>query len=160
MTIAEFDQLELAKKKEMLYSCCPSDAWVKSMLGVFPVEDLIDLLECAEEKWYECNAAEWLEVFHDHPKVDALSNSAQPFISAEPLLLDFSKEQFDELVTSCHEYEETFGYNFIVFVNDKTPAQILQILKERLQNDPNDELTIATGEQNRINQARLKKLFV
>jgi 2-oxo-4-hydroxy-4-carboxy-5-ureidoimidazoline decarboxylase len=160
MTIADFDKMEPAKKKEMLYSCCPSDAWVKSMLGVFPVEDLIDLLECAEEKWYECNAAEWLEVFHDHHKVDELSNSAQPFISAEPGLVDFSKEQFDELVKGCHEYEETFGYNFIVFVNDKTPAQIIQILKERLNNDSNEELIIAAAEQNRINQSRLKKLFV
>jgi 2-oxo-4-hydroxy-4-carboxy--5-ureidoimidazoline (OHCU) decarboxylase len=160
MTIAEFDQMEVAKKSETLYSCCPSEAWVKSMLGVFPVEDLIDLLECAEEKWYECNAAEWLEVFHDHHKVDVLSNSAQPFISAEPGLPDFSKLQFDELVKGCHEYEETFGYNFIIFVDDKTPAQILQILNERLHNDSNEELVIASAEQNRIIQARLKKLFI
>ncbi len=29
------------------------------MLTVFPVEDLVELLEAAEEKWYECTEADW-----------------------------------------------------------------------------------------------------
>ena len=160
MTIAEFDQLDIRQKKELLYRCCPSDPWVKSMLGIFPVEDLIDMFECAEEKWYECNAAEWLEVFHSHPKVDALSNSAQPFISARPGSVEFSTPQFEELVKYCHEYEDTFGYNFIVFAKEKTPSEIIEILKGRLNSDPNEELVKAAAEQNLINQARLRKLFI
>ena len=52
MTIAEFDNFETEKKKELLKQCCNSAAWVNKMLTAFPVEDLVDLMEDAEEKWY------------------------------------------------------------------------------------------------------------
>jgi 2-oxo-4-hydroxy-4-carboxy-5-ureidoimidazoline decarboxylase len=160
MTIAEFDHFDVKTKKELLYSCCPSDAWVKSMLSVFPVEDLIDLLECAEEKWYECNGAEWLEVFHHYPKVNALNATTQPFVSAEPGVLQFSKEQSEELENGVLQYEDIFGYNFIVFTKGRTVNEIITLLKKRLENNPKEELLMAAAEQNRINQSKLQMLFM
>lgn len=160
MTVAEFNNLDTENRKELLLSCCSSEVWVKSMLSVCPVNDLVDLLEYAEEKWYECNAAEWLEVFHEHAKVNELINSPQPFISAESGLLDLSEEQFEILRNSSMEYEENFGYNFIIFVKGKTTDEIISSLEIRLRNDPHDELLITAAEQNRITQSLLQKLFV
>lgn len=160
MTIAEFDHLEIKTKKELLHNCCCCEAWVKSMLTVFPVNDLIDLLEYAEEKWYECNAAEWLEVFHQHPAVNPLNDTTKSFISAEPGLSDFTKEQLEALESGSTQYEDIFGYNFIIFTKGRTVNEVITLLKKRLENNPKDELLIAAAEQNRINQSRLQKLFV
>ncbi len=160
MTIAEFDHLEIKTKKELLYSCCGCDAWVKSMLTVFPVNDLIDLLEYAEEKWYECNSAEWLEVFHQHPASSTLEDITKVFINAEPELAGFSEEQLEELQNGSNEYEDIFGYNFIVFTKGRTINEIITLLKKRIENNPKDELLVAAAEQNRINQSRLQKLFI
>jgi len=160
MTIAAFDHLDIKQKKELLYNCCASDAWVKEMLTVFPVNDLVDLLEYAEEKWYECNAAEWLEVFHRHKKIYEPGNSIDNANSGEVNFLNFSKEQFEELVKDCEKYAEIYGFNFIILTKDKTAEEIIEVLKKRLENDPNDELTIAAAEQSRINQSCLQKLFV
>jgi 2-oxo-4-hydroxy-4-carboxy-5-ureidoimidazoline decarboxylase len=167
MTIADFDHFDLPRKKELLFSCCGSDAWVKSMLGVFPVNDLVDLLEYAEEKWFECSPAEWLEAFHQHPRIgdpespQTGATGSSGFAAGEQsAVADASPLTLDELTKANEEYEENFGYIFIVFATGKTAEEILDILKTRVHNDPGDELQIAGGEQNKITQLRLQKLFV
>ncbi len=68
MTIAEFDHLPSVKKSELLFQCCGSNEWVNKMLTVFPLEDLVELLDATEEKWYQCSEADWKEAFTHHPK--------------------------------------------------------------------------------------------
>jgi 2-oxo-4-hydroxy-4-carboxy-5-ureidoimidazoline decarboxylase len=167
MTIAEFDHLEIQKKKELLHNCCGSDAWVKSMLTIFPVNDLVDLLEYAEEKWYECNAAEWLEAFHHHPKIgdiDSLKkrfHSTAEWAAGEQMGIKGTPSNIlEELAKANDEYEDLFGYIFIVVATGKSAEEMLDILKVRLNNDPHTELIVAAAEQNKITQLRLQKLFV
>lgn len=166
MTIAEFDHLDHKKKKELLFNCCGSHTWVKEMIEILPVNDLIDLFEYAEEKWFECNSADWLEAFEHHPKIGDLSEIQQKFskiysyTSKEQAGIEnTSEEVLNELIKANEEYEETFGYIFIVFATGKSAEEMLAILKERLLNDPREELMIAAAEQDRITKHRLAKLF-
>lgn len=166
MTIAEFDHLEESKKKEYLFSCCGSSAWVKEMLTVFPVNDLLDLLEYAEEKWYDCNPADWLEAFENYPKIgdthlikERYSKTAQFIESEQAGIENTSDEILEELMKANEEYEETFGYIFIVFATGKSAEEMLGILKERLNNDPREELMVAAAEQDKITKLRLRMLF-
>ena len=57
------------------------------------------------------------------------------------------------------EYEEKFGYIFIVCATGKDAAEMLSILRSRLLNQPDDELRIAAEEQNKITCLRLEKLL-
>ncbi|MEO9211100.1 MAG: 2-oxo-4-hydroxy-4-carboxy-5-ureidoimidazoline decarboxylase [Ginsengibacter sp.] len=166
MTIAEFDHLDIKKKKELLFNCCGCNAWVKGMLEIFPVNDLIDLLEYAEEKWYDCNPAEWLEAFEHHPKIGDIDSIQKKFAEtadyAENEQAGVSpndKKILEELIKANEEYEDVFGYIFIVFATGKTAAEMLAILNERLLNNPHDELIVAAGEQDKITKLRLQKLF-
>lgn len=166
MTIAEFDHLDIKKKKELLFNCCGCNAWVKGMLEIFPVNDLIDLLEYAEEKWYDCNPAEWLEAFEHHPKIGDIDSIQKKFAEtadyAENEQAGVSpndKKVLEELIKANDAYEDVFGYIFIVFATGKTAAEMLAILNERLLNNPHDELIVAAGEQDKITKLRLQKLF-
>jgi 2-oxo-4-hydroxy-4-carboxy-5-ureidoimidazoline decarboxylase len=166
MTIADFDNMAIEDKRKLLQQCCNCSSWIKKMTGIFPVQNLVDLLEYAEEEWYDCNPAEWLEAFQNHIKIGDINsiekNTAADavwvkeeqsvFINASPAILE-QLEKDNEL------YEETFGYNFIVFTKDKSLNEIIADLSTRLENDPDEELRIAAGEQNKIMQQRLKKLF-
>jgi 2-oxo-4-hydroxy-4-carboxy-5-ureidoimidazoline decarboxylase len=166
MTIADFDKMEIEKKKELLAQCCNSSSWIKKMIGIFPVQNLVDLLEYAEEEWYDCNPAEWLEAFQNHIKIgdiqsiekdttintDWVKNEQAVFFNAAPAILKIIEKDNEE-------YEETFGYNFIVFTKDKSPDDIIEAFSERLKNDPHDELLVAAAEQNKITQLRLQQLF-
>lgn len=166
MTIADFDHLNTDKKKELLFNCCGSSAWVNEMLTVFPVEDLVDLLEYAEEKWYDCNPADWLEAFENYPKIgdthlvkERYSKTVNYIESEQAGIKDTSDEVLAELMKANEEYEDLFGYIFIVFATGKSAEEMLEIMKERLENDPRDEIMIAAAEQDKITKLRLKQLF-
>jgi len=81
MTLHELNKLSEAELKEELFKCCGSSNWVNKMLAAFPVEDLVDLEEDAEEKWYECNEADWKEAFTHHPKIGDVESLKKKFAS-------------------------------------------------------------------------------
>ena len=166
MTIAAFDHLDPEEKKKMLYQCCGSRAWVEKMLAVPPAEDLIDLFEDAEEKWYECSEQDWKQAFSNHPRIGDLESLKKKFastakwVSNEQLGVNTATENILERLAECNKlYEEKFGYIFIICATGKSADEMLKSLEERLPNAPKDEIKIAAAEQNKITQLRLEKLF-
>ncbi len=166
MTIAEFDHLDTDKKKELLQRCCGSPAWVNKMLKIFPVEDLVDLLEYADEKWEECKTEDWMEAFKHHPVIGDIQSIQEEFAATAEWALDEqsgANEGPPDILRSIAEgnsrYREKFGYIFIVHAFGKTSGEILGTLQERLHNKPEDEIDIAATEQIRITKNRLEKLF-
>lgn len=164
MTIAEFNNLPIEEKKQLLFDCCGSNEWTRTMLEIFPIDDLDDLLEYAEEKWYDCNHADWLEAFENHARLgdkNALSKEGiHRFGKAEQMVLLTSDENVIQSLREANdEYEESFGYMFISFAPGKSAEILLEELNQRLNNDPREEIKIAAAEQDRITKLRLKKLF-
>ena len=165
MTIAAFDHLPLEEKKTLLFQCCGSMAWVSKMIAMPPVEDLIDLFEDAEEKWYECTEADWKEAFGHHPKIgdiDALRKkfAGDQFAGGEQSSIRGATEETLKLLAKGNKnYEEKFGYIFIVYATGKTAEEMLGILNSRLMNTPAEEIMIAMDEQNKITKLRLEKIF-
>src|SRR5438067_10116445 len=112
MTIAGFDHLPPEKKKELLLQCCGSSAWAEKMLAVFPVEDLVELLEFAEEKWYECSEDDWIEAFSHHPKIGDLNSLKEKFATKkwaageQSGVEDSSEETIRELAKGNSDYED------------------------------------------------------
>ena len=166
MTIAEFDHVNKEEKGKLLYQCCGSTAWVEKMLTIPPVDDLIDLFEDAEEKWYECNEKDWKEAFSNHPKIGDLESLKKKFASTSKWTLTeqagvnaANEKIIERLARGNKLYEDKFGYIFIICATGKSAEEMLTSLEERLPNDPKDEIKIAAGEQNKITQLRLEKLF-
>jgi 2-oxo-4-hydroxy-4-carboxy-5-ureidoimidazoline decarboxylase len=166
MTIAEFDHLDREQKKNLLYQCCGSTAWVEKMLSIPPANDLIDLFEDAEEKWYECTERDWLEAFSQHPKIGDLDSLKKKFADTahwaageQSDVKTATQNVLEELAKANKLYEEKFGYIFIVCATGKSAEEMLNILNERLKNKKEAEIKIAMEEQNKITQLRLEKLF-
>jgi 2-oxo-4-hydroxy-4-carboxy-5-ureidoimidazoline decarboxylase len=165
MTIDAFDHLPDEKKKELLLQCCGSTEWVNKMLGIFPVEDLVDLLECAEEKWNECSEDGWMEAFEHHPKIGNV-NSLQQAAGAKALA---SKEQsgiegagdetLQQLAKGNENYLQKFGFIFIICATGRSADEMLKDLTQRLGNSKEAEIKTAAAEQLKITKLRLEKLF-
>jgi len=51
-----------------------------------------------------------------------------------------------ELAYLNQVYEEKFGFRFVVFVNRRPKSAILEVLRERLQHTPEEELETAIDE--------------
>jgi 2-oxo-4-hydroxy-4-carboxy-5-ureidoimidazoline decarboxylase len=136
------------------------------MLGVFPAEDYVDLMEDAEEKWYECSEKDWKEAFSHHPKigdVDALrekfASTAQWASSEQSGVNTAPEEALNRLSEGNRRYEDKFGYIFIVCATGKSAEEMLALLESRINNEPGEELEIAADQQMQITKLRLDKLI-
>ncbi|THU40623.1 2-oxo-4-hydroxy-4-carboxy-5-ureidoimidazoline decarboxylase [Niastella caeni] len=166
MTIAEFDHLEIEEKRMLLQQCCGSTAWVNNMLASLPAEDLVDLLEIAEEQWYVCHEQDWREAFAHHPKIGDIDALKEKFAATAHLaegeqssVKEASQLTLQQLADGNEAYEKRFGYIFIVCATGKSADEMLQLLNQRLYNNPEVEIQIAMEEQNKITKLRLEKLF-
>jgi OHCU decarboxylase len=151
--------------KEFL-SCCGSQQWAKQMVNSRPFDDLDQLKECARDVWWKLGVVDWLEAFRSHPKIGekraeaSASPKAQQWSGQEQSgVREASRQTLDSIAGLNQEYEAKFGYIFIVCATGKSSEEMLAILRQRLENDPDDELRIAAGEQAKIAELRLEKLL-
>ena len=166
MTIAGFDHLPVEKKKELLTQCCGSSAWINKMLTVFPVEDLVDLLDAAEIKWNECTVQEKMEAFEHHPKIgdinslkEKFANTAEWAAGEQSGVNNTDENTLIELANANTEYENKFGFIFIVCATGRSANEMLNNLKDRMKNNKEEEINNAAEEQLKITRLRLEKLF-
>ena len=132
----------------------------------FPVEDLVELLEDAEEEWYKCSPEDWKEAFSHHPKIGDIDSLKKKFASTANWAMGeqsgaskAGEETIKAFAKGNKEYEDKFGYIFIVCATGKSAEEMLDILQSRLTNDPKVEIEIAADEQNKITRLRLEKLL-
>jgi OHCU decarboxylase len=137
------------------------------MTGARPFSDVETLLGEAERIWWSLSEADWLEAFRAHPKIGeqkaaaVQSEQAQNWSAQEQSgIADAAAGTKAELATQNLEYEQRFGFIFIVCATGKTSGQMLAILTERLQNDTETELRIAAEEQRKITRLRIEKMLV
>lgn len=166
MTIADFDKMPREALKAQLLKCCGADAWAEKMLTVLPIEDMIDLFQYAEEKWYECSPADWREAFGHHPQIGNTGSANKEDEATAAWAKDeqagagnAGDEVKQQLAEGNRLYKEKFGYIFIINATGKTAGEMLAALQERLKNDPAEEIEIAAGEQIAITRIRLEKLL-
>ena len=166
MTLHDLNTLPRQQLKEELIKCCGSSAWVDKMVPFFPADDLVELLEDAEEQWFLCSETDWKEAFAQHPKigdVDSLktkfASTAQWASGEQSGVNNASAPTIEALAKTNKEYEEKFGYIFIVCATGKSAEEMLTTLQSRLQNSPEVEIEIAADEQNKITKLRIEKLL-
>jgi 2-oxo-4-hydroxy-4-carboxy-5-ureidoimidazoline decarboxylase len=166
MTIMHLDQMPLEEKRTHLFKCCGSKTWVEKMLTIFPVEDMIDLFQYAEEKWNECSEEDWKEAFDHHPQIGNINSLNAGDASGATWAKDEQSKVTEagddikqKLAEANQQYKEKFGYIFIINATGKSAEEIYSQLMIRLQNSPETEIEIAMYEQLGITRLRLEKLL-
>jgi 2-oxo-4-hydroxy-4-carboxy--5-ureidoimidazoline (OHCU) decarboxylase len=96
-----------------------------------------DPLGSADEVIDELTEEEKLEALDAHPAIGAKGLSAR---SAVEQGTEADPETAAELERLNREYEERFGFRFVVFVNRRPKSAIVPILRERLHRSREDEL--------------------
>jgi 2-oxo-4-hydroxy-4-carboxy--5-ureidoimidazoline (OHCU) decarboxylase len=113
-----------------------------------------DPLEVAPEVIGELGEAEKLEALNAHPAIGAANlsprSAAEQGAEAEPAVAA-------ELAYLNRVYEERFGFRFVVFVNRRPKAEILEVLRGRLERLREDELDTALAELVAIAQDRWRR---
>ena len=166
MTLHNLNTLPESEFKQALLNCCGSTAWVNKMYALLPFEDLVELLNDAEEQWYQCSEADWLQAFAHHPKIGDIDSLKKKFAataqwagSEQGTVAQASEQTLQQLAEGNDAYEKKFGFIFIVCATGKSAAEMLAMLQQRLPNSREEEVQIAAGEQNTITQLRIQKLL-
>jgi OHCU decarboxylase len=164
----DLEQLNLLSAKEAeseFLKCCGSGRWAEQMIAERPFESLDDLIAKADRVWQALEPRDWLEAFLSHPKIGgkhaaaATSDQSKRWSEAEQAGVSNADEQIIQTLAALNkDYEDKFGYIFIVCATGKSSEEVLAILRSRLENNPNEELRIALAEQAKITELRLKKL--
>jgi len=115
---------------------------------------LEDPLGSAQAVVGELSEEEKLEALNAHPAIGARRLSAR---SAAEQGSDDTPETLAELERLNIEYEERFGFRFVVFVNRRPKSEIVPILRERLQRSREEELDTAVEELVAIAEDRWRR---
>jgi OHCU decarboxylase len=148
-----------------LLKCCSSSQWTEKMLAVRPYKSVSHLLELAGQIWSDLGEVDYLEAFAAHPIIGASkppdnAKNTESWTSKEQAGMMSADEQTKlKLKTENQKYAEKFGYIFIVCATGKSASEMLEMLRTRLENSPETELKIATGEQMKITNLRLNKML-
>jgi 2-oxo-4-hydroxy-4-carboxy--5-ureidoimidazoline (OHCU) decarboxylase len=94
------------------------------------------------------------EVLDAHPAIGAKKLSAR---SAAEQGGEEDPEVLTDLERLNREYEERFGFRFVVFVNRRPKSEILPVLRERLGRTREEELDTALDELVAIAQDRWRR---
>jgi OHCU decarboxylase len=136
------------------------------MAQLRPFPGVAGLLEAADRVWWELVRDDWLEAFSRHPKigerasVKAGTEKTARWSAQEQARAQTSRPGVPAALAEANRaYEARFGYIFIVCASGKTSEEMLALLEERLQNEPDTELRIAAEEQRKITRLRLEKLL-
>ena len=153
-------------QKEFL-KCCGSVRWAQAMVQLRQYASTVEgLTRLGDAMWWSLEPDDWLEAFRSHPKIgekkaaEAVSTQSQQWSGQEQSgMRDANVDTVDLLAQLNREYEERFGFIFIVCATGKSAGDMLALLRQRIQNAPDTELPIAAAEQAKITERRLKKLI-
>jgi 2-oxo-4-hydroxy-4-carboxy--5-ureidoimidazoline (OHCU) decarboxylase len=87
---------------------------------------------------------EKLEALNAHPAIGARSGLSAR--SAAEQGADSDSDTLAELARLNAEYEQQFGFRFVVFVNRRPKAEILEVLRARIHRTRTEELDTAVEE--------------
>jgi 2-oxo-4-hydroxy-4-carboxy-5-ureidoimidazoline decarboxylase len=161
--LARWNALPEMEAAEEILPCCGSQQWARELARLRPFGAGAELFEASDHVWRSLGHDDWEEAFRSHPRIGerkapagATAQSAawswqeQAGVTAEDATVF-------ELMERTAEYEARFGRVFLVCATGKSAAEMLEILKKRLDNDPATELREVAEQQAQITQLRLRK---
>jgi OHCU decarboxylase len=165
-TLDAWNNTDEAYAIEAMLACCGARQWAAAMVALRPIESVFELSEAADKVWATMNEADWMEAFDCHPRIGEHKIAAAPSMSAawskqeQSSVATAQSTVLEELAEANAQYQQKFGFTYIVCATGKTADEMLAILKRRFHNDRATELCEAAEQQRQITQIRLGKWLV
>jgi OHCU decarboxylase len=180
MTLEELNTLDSASAEQELLQCCAARGWAREMASRRPFRDVHAVIQDADIIWRGLDPVDWLEAFAAHPrigdstrpggtaKIGGTDRTSVPAEAAGPdqwsareqAGMDTATDALRQRLAAVNrEYEDRFGFIYIVCATGKTPDEMLAIAEWRLKHSRDEELLTAAEEQRKITRIRLAKLI-
>jgi OHCU decarboxylase len=149
----------LSEAQERLFSCFASRKWAELVAEGWPYPDLESLLGAADRAWAELEPSDWAEALAGHPRIGERGGSSPVASEREQSGVRLAAGRtLDALAAENRLYEARFGHVFLIAAAGKSAEEILDALRERMENDPVTEARVAAEEHRKIARLRLREL--
>jgi OHCU decarboxylase len=153
--LAAVNAMAQDEARAAMLACCGSKLWARRMEQARPFAGEDELFTDADRIWAGLSQENWFEAFAAHPRIGA---RASGLAAAEQAgARGATPETLAALARANREYEERFGYIFIVCASGRSAEEMLDLCRRRLHNAPAEELKVAAEEQRKITRLRLGK---
>lgn len=167
MNFKKFNNLSEKEAHNHLEKCCVSKTWISKMVELRPFSSEEDVLKKAASIWYnDCTIDDFKEAFTGHPKIGDIDSLKEKFThtkdwanNEQSKMADADTQTIEALAEANTQYEDKFGYIFIVSASGKSASEMLAIINARLKHKKEDEIFVAMNEQHKITVIRLNKLI-
>lgn len=166
MNLKELNELAEPLAFLEFYKCCACQKLCQDLVKNRPYDNREELYATADSLWKSYSQSEFLEAFNGHSKIGDLNSLREKYANTaawshqeQAGMQSVSESVLQELMQLNQEYEQKFGFIFIVCATGKSAIEMLEILKSRIKNDFDQELLNASEEQSKITRIRLEKLL-
>ena len=164
--IQQLNEMTAAQARKALLDCCGAKKWAARMIARRPFAGESELFAAADTIWASLGQRDWLEAFRLHPPIGAGKAAAKQSAEGkkwstgeQSMAQQAQAETLAAMAEANSEYQAKFGYVFLICATGKTAEEILASLRQRMPNDAETELRVATEEQGKITRLRLEKLL-
>jgi len=161
--LTAFNTLPDDRARSALLAVCASPAWAGQMLAGRPYDSVGALLERADRAVSDLSEAEIDAALAGHPKIGervGAEHDARGWSRQEQSTVDgATPDVLRALAAGNLAYERRFGHVYLVNATGKSAQRMLELLNERLGNDPAAERAVVRDELAQINRIRLAKLL-
>jgi 2-oxo-4-hydroxy-4-carboxy-5-ureidoimidazoline decarboxylase len=170
--LAAWNAADEATALAQMLACCGARRWAQALVAQRPIPNQEELFAAADRIWAAMEEPDWREAFACHPRIGggigerkaahAGAQSAAPQFEAwsaqeQSAAAQAAARVREELARGNAEYEERFGFTYIVCATGRSAEEMLAILNRRLGSDLAAELREAAEQQRQITQIRLRK---
>jgi 2-oxo-4-hydroxy-4-carboxy-5-ureidoimidazoline decarboxylase len=153
-----FTRLTERQQMNLLFGVCSSTIWARRVLAGGPFRDVEALLDRADRVLAELPDRELDAALDGHPRIGAKVDNASS--AREQAAVTTAADSVKaELATRNREYDERFGYVYLVCASGRSAEELLAILTDRLHNDAETERRVMRSELAKINKLRLQRLL-
>jgi len=157
LALSWLNSLPSEQLETVLLGVCASTRWARALAGRRPFGD--DLPAQAETVWAGLAPEDWEAALAGHPRIGDRPPAGSQESREQAAAAGGEAELLDEIARGNAAYERTFNRTFVVRATGRSAAEALQLLRDRLGNDPQTELHVAAAQQAEITRLRLSVLL-
>ncbi|RAJ72624.1 MULTISPECIES: 2-oxo-4-hydroxy-4-carboxy-5-ureidoimidazoline decarboxylase [unclassified Streptomyces] len=156
--LTRFNTSDESAAQAELHEVCASSAWGSKLLAQRPFATVEALFEASDAATAELTADDLAEAMAGHPPIGR-PKPGDPTSSREQRGMAGASEELKAQMLELNlDYQDRFGHVFLICATGASAEQMLDALKTRIGNTPDQEREIVRTELGKINRIRLTRL--
>jgi 2-oxo-4-hydroxy-4-carboxy-5-ureidoimidazoline decarboxylase len=179
-----FNELPAGAAQQALLDCCAAPGWAAQMAAARPFASAQDAIRRSGAIVGALTVPDLVGALAGHPRIGERPDASGGGPSVAP---DYRAGSSDEapiraraadwsaqeqsgveatdastkqaLAAANQQYEQRFGHIYLVCAAGRTGAELLDVLRDRLKNEPEDEWQVVRAELQKINALRLQQIL-